>query len=150
MKVCISCEADVSGRKAYPIKEDRIIGAVRTIKKSLGIAKMNELYVCENCLDKHKARRQSFEKSMLFGSVLGGLIVIVLLGLIVLSGKPDPWSIVSSLVIGGFVMALPLFRYTPAVQLPPPEPMPPSEPGPISPIPGGPGIKAAPRVRRKR
>ena len=41
MKVCISCEMDVTGKKAYPIKEDRIIKAVRAVKKAFGIAKMN-------------------------------------------------------------------------------------------------------------
>lgn len=141
MKVCISCETDVSGKKAYPIKEDRIIRAVRSIKKALNIAKMNELYVCENCLAKHKARRQSFEKSMLFASVLGGLIIIVMLGMMLLSGKLDPWAVASSFVIGGFVMLLPFFRYTPAVQLPPgQEP----KPGPSPPTPG------LTKARRKR
>ncbi len=146
MKVCISCESDVAGKKAWPIKEDRIIKAVRALKKALGIAKMNELYVCANCLDKHKARRQGFEKSMLFASVLGGLIVIVMLGMVLLSGKLDLWAVVSSFVIGGFVIALPLFRYAPAVQLPPGP-----EPSPLPPLPGGPGVrKAAPRAKGKR
>jgi hypothetical protein len=152
MKVCISCETDVTGKKAYPIKEDRIIRAVRTVKKALGIAKMNDLYVCENCLEKHKGRRQSFEKSMLFATVLGGIIIIVMLGMMLLSGKLDIWAAVSSIVIGGFVMVLPFFRYAPAVQLPPgPEPTPEPEPSPLPPIPGGPGIrKAAPKAARKR
>jgi hypothetical protein len=122
MKVCISCEADVSGRKAYPVKEDRIIRAVRTVKKALRIARMNELYVCDACLEKHRVRRQSFEKSMLFASVLGGLIIIVMLGVMLLSGKLDLWAVVSSLIIGGFVMLLPLFRYAPAVEAKGPRP----------------------------
>ncbi len=148
MKVCISCEMDVSGKKAYPIKEDRVIRAVRAAKKALGIARMNELYVCENCLEKHKVRRQSFEKSMLFATVLGGLIVIVMLGMILLSGKLDAWAVVSSLIIGGFVMLLPFFRYAPAVQLPPgPEPTPGPGPSPLPPMPGGPGLVKAKRKR---
>jgi hypothetical protein len=147
MKVCISCEADVSGKKAYPIKEDRVIRVVRAVKNALHIARMNDLYVCENCLAKHKVRRQGFEKSMLFASVLGGLIIIIMLGLIVLSGKLDLWAVISSLVIGGFIMVLPLFRYAPAVQLPPgPEPR--QEPSPLPPMPGGPGIKG--KAKRKR
>ncbi|MDD5340723.1 MAG: hypothetical protein PHV13_05795 [Candidatus ainarchaeum sp.] len=148
MRVCISCEADVSGKKAWPIKEDRIIKAVRTVKKALGIARMNELYVCANCLGKHRARRQAFEKSMLFASVLGGLIVIVMLAMVLISGRLDIWAVVSTIVIGAFVMALPLFRYAPAVQMPPGEPSPGPEPSPLPPLPGGPGLKA--QKRRKR
>jgi hypothetical protein len=149
MKVCISCEADVSGKKAYPVKEDRIIRIVRNAKKALGIAKMNELYVCESCLEKQKARRQSFEKSRLFAIVLGSLIIIVLLGMMLLSGKLNPWAAVSSIIIGAFVMLLPFFRYTPAVQLPPgPEPTPdPERPSPLPPMPGGPKVKKAKRKR---
>ena len=62
MKVCISCQKDMEGKRAVPVKEDRIIRVIRTIKKTLGIAQMNELFVCEIDLEEHVQRRKSFEK----------------------------------------------------------------------------------------
>jgi hypothetical protein len=119
MKVCITCQSDVSAKTAYPIKEDRIIRTIRAVKKTLGIAQMNELYVCKDCLGKHAERRKSFEKSMLFSSVFAGLILVVLLAAIVLSGRFDAWAIVSAFIVAGFILALPVFRYAPAVEAPP-------------------------------
>ncbi|MFZ5500640.1 MAG: hypothetical protein ACOY58_01830, partial [Candidatus Micrarchaeota archaeon] len=70
MKICVSCENDVAGKEAYPVKEDRIIRAIRSIKKALKIAQMNELYVCKDCLEAHGKKRKSFEKTMLFAAIL--------------------------------------------------------------------------------
>jgi len=116
MKICISCQTAVEGKKAIPIKEDRIIRVIRTVKKVFGIAQMNELYVCENDLKEHKKRRNSFEKSMLFASVLAGIVVIMVLGALLLSGRFEPWPVLSAFVIGVFVLALPLFKYAPALE----------------------------------
>lgn len=121
MKVCIACQTDVEGKKAVRIKEDRIIRAIRTIKRSLGIAQMNELYVCEEDMKKHTERRRSFEKSMLFASVFAAIIVVLVLVALLLSGRFDPWAIVSAFIIGGFVLVLPLFRYAPALEGIPPK-----------------------------
>lgn len=123
MKICVSCEMEVEGKKAFPIREDRIIKIVRTIKKAVGIAKMNELYVCEACQDKHTVRRKAFEKSMLFASVLAGLIVVVVLVMLLLSGKLDVWAVVSAFIIGVFILVLPIFKYAPALEnVPSPQP----------------------------
>ncbi len=116
MKVCIACQTTVEGKKAIPIKEDRIIRVIRAIKRTFGIAQMNELYVCEEHLKEHKKRRSSFEKSMLFASVLAGIVVIMVLGALLLSGRLEPWPIFSAFVIGVFVLALPLFKYAPALE----------------------------------
>jgi energy-converting hydrogenase Eha subunit A len=139
MKICISCETNVEGKKAYKVKEDRIIGTVRRIKKAIGLAKNNELYVCENCLQKHMEKRKSFEKSVLFGTVIAVVILVVLLGMLLLSGRFDIWAIVSTFIISGFVLALPLFKYAPALEGVPPSALMPS-PGkttpPLGPYPG--------------
>ncbi len=50
MKVCISCQADVEGKPAAPVKDDRIIRGIRTIKQKFGWAQNNQLFVCQNCL----------------------------------------------------------------------------------------------------
>ncbi|MDD5171419.1 MAG: hypothetical protein PHF60_00080 [Candidatus ainarchaeum sp.] len=137
MKVCVACQANVENKAAVPIKEDRIIRTIRAIKKFFGVAQMNELYVCEADLPKHMERRRSFERTMLFASIFAGLVIILLLYSIISSGRFDAWAMVSAFVVALFVLALPLFRYTPAVELgmaqppkpPPPVPMPePEEP----------------------
>ena len=139
MKVCISCQADVSSKTAYPIKEDRIIKTIRAVKKALGIAQMNELYVCKDCLSKHAQRRKSFEKSMLFASVFAGLVLVILLAAIILSARFDAWAVVSAFIVAGFIVVLPVFKYAPAVEAPPeaPVPMPaiPPPPVPQEPVP---------------
>ncbi len=89
MKVCVSCQQDVSAKKAMPVKEDRIIKGIRAAKKLLRIAQMNELFVCEECMQKHLERRRSFEKTVLFASVFAGAL---------------------------FILALPVFKYAPAVE----------------------------------
>ena len=137
MRVCISCQKDVSGKSAYPIKEDRIIRVIRAAKKALGIAQMNELYVCQDCLAKHGERRKSFEKSMLFASVFAGLVLVVLLAAIVLSARFDAWAVVSAFIVAGFILVLPVFKYAPAVEAPPGAAPPPAiapPPGPQPPM----------------
>ncbi|MBU0532371.1 hypothetical protein KKB44_02655 [Candidatus Micrarchaeota archaeon] len=116
MKICIACQKNIEGMKAVRVKEDRIIKTIRSIKTLLRIAQMNELYVCESDLPEHKNRRRSFEKSILFASVLAGLLVVVVLVALILSGRFDVWAIISAFIIGTFVLALPLFKYTPSVE----------------------------------
>ncbi|MBD3210947.1 hypothetical protein GF318_06230 [Candidatus Micrarchaeota archaeon] len=116
MKICIATQKSVEGKRAVKVKEDRIIKAIRAIKKALGIAQMNELYVSEEHLEEHLKRRRSFEKSILFASVVAGLLVIAVLAALFLSGRFDLWAVVSALIVGTFVLALPLFKYAPAVE----------------------------------
>ena len=146
MKVCIACQADVEGKQAVPIKEDRIIRVIRAIKRVFGVAQMNELYVCQADLPKHAERRRSFERTMLFASIFAGIMVLLILYSIVTtllgSGHFDLWAPVSAIVVAFFVLTLPLFRYTPAIELrmapmgmaQPPKPPPPvPEPEPEEP-----------------
>ncbi|VVC04610.1 Uncharacterised protein [Candidatus Bilamarchaeum dharawalense] len=114
-KVCIMCQANVDGKPgAVAIREDRIITTIRTIKKKLGIAQMNQLYVCQTDLQKHSERRKSFEKSMMIATVLAGVILVIMILAIILSGRLDAWAIVSAFILAGFVIILPVFKYTPA------------------------------------
>ncbi len=116
MKICIYTQKSVEGKKAIRVKEDRIIRTIRAIKKVFGIAQMNELYVSEEHLEEHKKRRSSFEKGILFASVLAGLILVIVLFSLFLSGRFDLWAIVSAFIIGAFILALPLFKYSPALE----------------------------------
>ncbi|MEW6036588.1 MAG: hypothetical protein AB1529_08310 [Candidatus Micrarchaeota archaeon] len=116
MKVCVSCQQDVSAKKAMPVKEDRIIKGIRAAKKLLGIAQMNELFVCEECMQKHLERRRSFEKTMLFASVFAGLLLVIIILVPLLSGRFDPWAVVSGVIVALFILTLPVFKYAPAVE----------------------------------
>jgi energy-converting hydrogenase Eha subunit A len=131
MKVCVSCQMDVEGKKALPVREDRIIRTIRSVKRALNVAQNNELFVCQDCMPKHMERRKSFEKSMLFSSVFAALILVVLVAALLLSGRFDPWALISAVIVCGFILALPIFRYAPAVEgqlqpkaAPPPVPAP--------------------------
>ena len=116
MKVCVSCQKDVEGKSASRIREDRIIRGIRKVKRILGVAQNNELFVCSDCLSTHMERRKSFEKSMLFASVFAGLILIVLIAAFLLSGRLDLWAFISAFIVAGFILTLPIFKYTPAVE----------------------------------
>ncbi|NYZ74077.1 hypothetical protein H0O00_02960 [Candidatus Micrarchaeota archaeon] len=136
-KMCVSCQADVEDKTAFPIKEDRIIRGLRAIKMRLGIAQMNKLFVCESCVPKHAERRRSFERTMLFASVFAGFVVLLLLYSTISSGRFDAWVVISAFVVALFALLLSLFRYAPAIESgsfqpskpPPPAPVPePEEP----------------------
>ncbi len=115
MKICIYTQKTVEGERAIPIQEDRIIRGIRAIKKIFGVAQNNELFVSEAYLQEHSKRRKSFEKSMLFASVLAGLVFIAVLYSIVSSGRFEVLAILSAFIIGGFILCLPLFKYSPGL-----------------------------------
>ena len=117
MKVCIDCQKEVSGKRAVRVKEDRVIRLLRWIKRVLKVSKENELYVCEEDLSKHIERRKSFEKAMLFLTVLVGIIVFLLLITIIISGRIEVWTVLSAIMIGVllFLFSL-LFKYVPALE----------------------------------
>jgi len=115
MKVCIYTHKTVEGEKAIPVKEDRILRGIRAIKNIFGVAQNNELFVSEPYLQEHTKRRKSFEKSMLFASVLAGLVFIAVLYSIVSTGRFEVLAILSAFIIGGFILCLPIFKYSPGL-----------------------------------
>jgi predicted nucleic acid-binding Zn ribbon protein len=118
MKVCVSCEKDVSGKAAVPVKEDRIIKAIRAIKKALRIAQNNELYVCSDCLEKHAQKRKSFERTMLIAALLAALLAVLVMLSPILSGRFDPVAFISGIVLALFILTLPVyFKYAPAAEV---------------------------------
>ncbi len=115
MKICIVCEKEIKGNAGSPVKEDRIIRTLRKIKEMFKIAKKNELYVCKEDLKKHQERRKSFEKGVLFTSIGAGLVIVVTIARTILSGF-QAWAILSGVVLAFFILLLPLFKYTPAIE----------------------------------
>lgn len=116
-KMCVSCQLDVEGKKAFPIQEDRVIRAIRAVKKAFRIAQMNKLFVCEACMPKHMERRRSFEKTMLFASVLAGIMLLIMIIAPIWNGRFEAFTLISGFIVAGFVVMLPvMFKYVPAVE----------------------------------
>jgi len=117
MKICIFCEKDVEGKEAVRVREDQVIRAIRSVKKALRIAQMNELYVCRDDVRKHMERRRSFERAMLFAAILAGIVMLLFIFTLILSGRFDLGSFLLVLVIAAFILVFPLpFKYAPALE----------------------------------
>lgn len=160
-KICIVCQKDVAGLRALPVREDRVIKAIRGAKTVLGQVipflkpQNNQLFVCEACMPKHVETRRSFEKVMLFASIVAALMVLLLIYSVISSGRFDAWVIVSALIVAVFMLALPLFRYTPAVEegtVQQPTPLPGIAPGPAEPEQPEEKLprESAPKAKRRR
>ncbi len=145
MKICIYTQESVEGKKAARVKEDRIIKTIRAIKQMFGIAQMNELYVSEEHLEEHMKRRKSFEKGILFASVLAGLIMVIVVVSLILRFRFDLWAIISAFIIGAFIMALPLFKYSPALESDKPAIV-----GPTAESPAAPAKKTKKTTKKKK
>ncbi len=117
MKVCIVCQKDISGKSAVPVKEDIIIRTIRSFKQFFHIATNNELFVCSDDVPVHEERRKSFERSMIFFGVLSAIVVLLLVGTLLLSGRFDIFAFISAILIGIFILLLSIvFKYSPAIE----------------------------------
>jgi hypothetical protein len=149
MKVCISCQKDVGGRKAVRVKEDRVIRVIRAVKNALRVAQNNELYVCEEDIKAHQERRRGFERSMLLAGILAGVIVLLFIVTLLLSGKLDAWALVSSILLALVILAFPLFRYAPALEGMPVKPFG-KQPPAVMPAAAAAPKRAATRLQQER
>ena len=117
LKVCIICNKDVTGKRAVRVKDDFVIRTIRRVKQILGVAKNNELYVCEDDFEEYKKRRSSFEKSIMIFGAMAGLLIFGVVLLMIITGRFSISSIVSLLVLGILLLIFTLvFRFTPAVE----------------------------------
>ncbi len=116
MKVCIVCSTNVEGKKASKVRDDRILKSIRSIKSLLKVAKMNELYVCENDLPKHAERRKKFERNLLIAMILSVLLFILFIYSAFAASRLDLWAAVSAVIISLFILAFPILTYAPAVE----------------------------------
>ena len=120
MKVCVIQHKDgiqeIKGGTAAKVKEDALISGIRGVKKIFRIAQNNELYVCENDYEIVLQKRKKFEKNVVFIIVLSVIIMLVLVGLPLLSGRFELGVFFSALfigilIIGGGV----IFKYSPVL-----------------------------------
>ena len=118
-KVCIMCHQELNSAAtgAVRVKEDVVIRAIRSVKKVFRAAQNNELFVCQNDLEKHQEKRKRFEKEMLIISAIAVIIVILLSGLPALAGRFQLSVFMSSIFIAVLVILFAVvFRYAPAVE----------------------------------
>ncbi|MBI5222916.1 hypothetical protein HY990_00685 [Candidatus Micrarchaeota archaeon] len=116
MKVCVICKKELQpGIKAYPIVEDVIIRAIRSIKRSLSVVKNNDLYVCEADLPMHGKIRKSFERNMVIAAFASAVIFVLFIGTAILSARFDLLGIFSALFLCFCIFIIPLFWYVPSI-----------------------------------
>ncbi|MEW6328889.1 MAG: hypothetical protein AB1468_02105 [Candidatus Micrarchaeota archaeon] len=108
MDICIICQKQRKGRR---VLDDVVINCLRGLKRKLGIAANNELYVCEECVPEHRKRRASFEKTLVFYGAIGVIIILA-----VLLFSPRLGSLLVAVFFGLFVLALSLLHYVPAIE----------------------------------
>lgn len=109
-KVCIMCEKEPGG-KAYAVKDDAIVSTIRTVKRKLGIAKNNELYVCEACLPVYKEKRKKFEKNLVFYAALAVVVFVLINGLQIFYGRFSFFTFFSSFVLALLIVGLAVINY---------------------------------------
>ena len=104
-RICIICQQEKDGAT---VRDDIFINAVRSIKRTLGIATNNTLVVCNDCVPEHRKRRSGFEKTLLqygiFGAVLGIILVVISRSLA---------GLMMALLMLAFMLALAVIHYHP-------------------------------------
>lgn len=115
-KVCIICEKEPQGSAAR-VRDDFIIKTIRAVKQRLGVAKNNELYVCEGCLPPYREKRKKFEHNTIFYIAIGVIIFVLVNALQVMYGKFSIATFFASLFLGAIVAVLPILNYaTPPIE----------------------------------
>jgi len=116
-KVCIICGNEIKKDAAYRVKEDVVIAWLRRIKRRLGVAKNNELFVCKSDYEKYKEKRQQFERNFTFASALSAVIILLIIIVPILFGSlPSISGIFFGIVVGMFLLLMSLISYLPAVE----------------------------------
>jgi|YelNatPaOPRAMG01_1025707.scaffolds.fasta_scaffold00721_43 uncharacterized membrane protein (DUF485 family) len=116
-KVCIICGKEIEGKGAYRVKDDIVIDSLRKIKRKLGVAKNNELFVCHEDYEKYKEKRKQFERNFTFASALAAVILLLLIIVPIFFGSlPSISGIFFGIVVGVFLILMALISYLPAVE----------------------------------
>lgn len=109
-RVCIICEKEPAG-KAYAVRDDAVIKAIRAVKRKLGVARNNELYVDEACLPAYREKRKKFEKNMVFYIAIGAVIFILVNGFQIAYGRFSLITFLASAVLALMIAAMAVLNY---------------------------------------
>lgn len=118
--VCVECGGE---KKGYMVREDAVIRGIRRVKKMLGIAKNNILVVCAECAAVRKEKRERFEKRFVQHGAVAVIVFLLFVLVPVFSGAR--WGVIELLtsallaaLVGGAILLLTLFGYSPAFEMP--------------------------------
>ena len=114
-KVCIICSKEVKGGRA--VADDSVIRLIRWAKRSLKIAKNNELYVCDDDYEAYVKKRQAYERNLAVYMVVAGIVLVLLVFLPVFTTGFSAYATLVGILFAAILVALPvLTSHTPALE----------------------------------
>ena len=104
--------------RGYKVKDDRVLGLMRTIKQKLRMKlKNNRLYVCEHHKEEYSKKRKGFERNLMMLAAMAAILFVVIFIVNIMSG--DIWNIIRSILLGILIfLMVPIFLffiYVPAI-----------------------------------
>jgi len=104
--------------RGYRVKEDKVLGIMKTLKQKLGMKlRNNRLYVCEHHKEEYSKKRKSFERNIMMLAAMAAILFVVILAFNIMSG--DLMAIARSILLGLMVfLIVPIFLffiYVPAI-----------------------------------
>jgi 1-aminocyclopropane-1-carboxylate deaminase/D-cysteine desulfhydrase-like pyridoxal-dependent ACC family enzyme len=105
--------------KGYRVKDDRVLGLMRSAKQKLRMKlKNNRLYVCEHHREEYMKKRKGFERNIMMLAAMAAILFVVIFIVNVMSG--DIWKILQSILLGILIfLMVPIFLffiYVPAIE----------------------------------
>ncbi len=110
-KICIICEKEPQGR-AYRVKDDAVIKAIRALKQKLGVAKNNELYVDDACLPTYREKRKGFERNLAFYSAIAVIVFVAVNALPLFYGRFSVSTFIASVFLSAIIVGLAVVNYS--------------------------------------
>jgi uncharacterized membrane protein len=107
---CIMCGKN---RRGIPVREDKVIGSIRWLKRKLRNEKGNALVVCRDCYDKYSMQRKRFE-SRQFLYIAIGIVFMVLM----IITSPTVLAFIVGILIVMLLYAFAMLSYIPALDTP--------------------------------
>jgi hypothetical protein len=112
-KACIMCGEEKNG---LDVREDRVIGAMRWVKRNITKnAKNYHMVVCKDDFLKYKKRREGYERKQIIYIAIGVLFLALLL---LFANGRYLGAIFYGLCIILFMYLLSLISYIPALEIP--------------------------------
>lgn len=113
-KVCIVCSKEVAG--GYKVEDDFVIRAIRKLKRYLGVARNNELYVCEGCVEEYRKKRSKYERELVTHAVLASIVLIVMVVLPIFTSGFSLMAVALGLLLAAIIMAFSIFSHRPKIE----------------------------------
>ena len=114
-KVCIICGNETKGGRH--VADDAVIRFLRWAKRSLHIAKNNELMVCDADMEAYMKKRQGYERNLAIYMVIAGIVLVLLVFLPIFTTGFSAYAVLMGLLFAAILIILPvLTSHTPALE----------------------------------